>query len=313
MLRRSGTGFRLSAYLFLALAPLLWAGNFVFGRVLVEALPPFGLNLLRWVLACAILAPLALRWEGGIPVPPRRLWPALLGMAVSGVLLFNSLVYLALTETTSINASLINGATPILTIMLAALIGLDRLNGLRVFGAALSLFGVAWIVSRGSPEALLGLTFNRGDVIMLAAALMWAGYTVLARQVMGTLSPLAATTITSLLGLPMLLAVGGYELATQPVGEMTPVVILGLLYVAGGASVAAFLAWNTGIERVGAARGAVFLNLVPVFTAILAVPVLGESLAVAQVAGGLLVICGVTVAATLGRPGSHTKPPRRAR
>jgi drug/metabolite transporter (DMT)-like permease len=300
MLGRVGTGAGVYAYLLLPLATLLWAGNFVFGRALVEALPPFGINLIRWVLACAILVPLAYRLEGGIRLPERRLWPALFGMALSGILLFNSLVYLALVDTTSINASLIAATTPVITLALAAAVGLDRLTGLRSFGAALSLAGVAWLVSRGSLEALLGLSLNRGDAFMLLAALCWAVYTVLGNRVMRTLSPLATTTVTSLIALPLLAVTGGYELATGEVGEITPVVVVGLVYIAAGASVAAFLAWNIGIGRIGAARGAVFLNLIPVFTAVLAVVALGEGVLPAQVTGGLLVICGVTVASLRG-------------
>ena len=97
---------------------------------------------------------------------------------ITGVFLFNGLVYLSLEYTTSTNAALINGATPILTILLAAAVGFDRLTGRRGAGALVSLVGVVWIVSRGSLGALLGLSFNRGDVVMLVAAVMWAIYTV---------------------------------------------------------------------------------------------------------------------------------------
>ena len=109
-----------SPYLFLILAPLFWAGNFVFGKPLLEALPPFGINLIRWVLACLVLVPLTLALEGRFPRPARHQWPALAIMAVTGVVLFNGLVYLSLVHTTSTNAALIDGTTPILTMVIAA-------------------------------------------------------------------------------------------------------------------------------------------------------------------------------------------------
>jgi drug/metabolite transporter (DMT)-like permease len=165
----------------------------------------------------------------------------------------------------------------------------------RAVGALLSVVGVAWVVSRGSLGALLGLSVNRGDLIMLLAAFLWAVYTVLSQRVLRTLSPLATTTITTLLALPPLILVGGYQLMTRPIGTITPVVVVGLLYVGIVASVAAFLCWNGGIRGVGAARGAVFLNLIPAFTASIAVPLLGERLGVAQLLGGLLIISGVTL------------------
>lgn len=286
--------------MFLTLAPLFWAGNFVFGQPLSAALPPFGINLVRWILACVVLVALTLIREGRIPRPPRRLWPALFGMAITGILLFNALVYLSLEYTTSTNASLINGTTPILTMLLAAGIGLDRLTGRRLLGAFISLVGVGWILSQGSPSAFLSLSFNRGDLVMLVAALLWAVYTLLINRVTRVLSPLAALTITALIALPFLAVTGGYELWTRPIGEITPLVVAGLFYVGTFAAVAAFVSWSIGIAGVGAARGSVFLNLIPVFTAVIAVPTLGERLGLTQLAGGLLVILGVTLASSGG-------------
>jgi len=260
---------KLFPYIFLTLAPLFWAGNFVFGQPLSEALPPFGINLIRWLLACAILIPLTLAFEGRFPRPARHLWPSLVTMAITGVLLFNALVYLSLEYTTSTNAALINGITPILTIILAATIGSDRLTGRRLVGAFGSLIGVSWIISQGSLEAFLSFSFNRGDLIMMVAALLWAIYTILVNRVMHTLSPLATATITTMLSLPLLVVVGGYELAKGPIGPITPVVVISLVYIGSVASVAAFISWSIGIGGVGPARGSVFLNLMPVYTAIM--------------------------------------------
>lgn len=285
--------FKIPPYVFLILATLFWAGNFTFGRVLSEALPPFGINLFRWIIACLVLVPLTLARERRIVPSASGQWPALVMMSVAGVLLFQSLVYLSLRFTTSVNAALIAGTTPIMTLLIAAVIGTDRLTGRRVVGAFLSLVGVAWIVFEGSLGALLRLSVNRGDLMMLLAAFLWAVYTILSQRVLRSVSPLATTTIITLLALPPLIIVGGYELMTQPIGSITPVVVLGLLYIGIIASVVAFLCWNTGIEGVGAARGAVFLNLIPVFTALMAVPLLDERLGAAQLLGGLLVISGV--------------------
>lgn len=294
-------GLKSSPYLFLILAPLFWAGNFVFGKPLLEALPPFGINLIRWVLACIVLVPLTLVLEGHFPRPARHQWFSLAAMAVTGVVLFNSLVYLSLRHTTSTNAALINGTTPILTMVIAAVVGLDRLTGRRLAGAFVSLVGVGWIVSQGSLEALIGLSFNRGDLIMLVAALMWAIYTILLNRTRGALSPLATLTIVSVLALPPLGVIGGYELMTQTIGSVTPIVVVGLVYISILASVGAFMAWSIGITEIGAARGSIFLNLIPVFTALIAVLTLGERIGLVQLVGGLLVIGGVTLASLRGQ------------
>jgi drug/metabolite transporter (DMT)-like permease len=272
----------------------------VFGKPLLEALPPFGINLVRWVLACIVLVPLTLALEGRFPRPARHQWLGLVVMALTGVVLFNALVYLSLRYTTSTNAALINSVTPILTMVLAAAVGLDRLTGRRLAGAFVSLVGVSWIVSQGSLEALIELSFNRGDLIMLVAALAWAIYTILLNHVRGALSPLATLTIVALLALLPLSVIGGYELISNPIGPITPVVIVGLVYVSVLASVAAFMAWSMGIEGIGAARGSIFLNLIPMFTAVVAMLTLGERVGLVQLIGGLLVIGGVTLASSRG-------------
>ena len=266
----------------------------------MEALPPFGINLVRWVLACIVLVPLTLALEGRFPRPARHQWLGLVVMALTGVVLFNALVYLSLRYTTSTNAALINSVTPILTMVLAAAVGLDRLTGRRLAGAFVSLVGVSWIVSQGSLEALIELSFNRGDLIMLVAALAWAIYTILLNHVRGALSPLATLTIVALLALLPLSVIGGYELISNPIGPITPVVIVGLVYVSVLASVAAFMAWSMGIEGIGAARGSIFLNLIPMFTAVVAMLTLGERVGLVQLIGGLLVIGGVTLASSRG-------------
>jgi drug/metabolite transporter (DMT)-like permease len=289
---------------FLVLATLFWAGNFVLGRALVEVLPPFGMNMIRWLIAVCVLLAITLAREGtGFVRPALVRWPSLLVMGVTGVFLFNALVYLALRYTTSTSAALINGATPILTLFVAASLGAGWPTGRRLFGSLVCLAGVAWVVSRGSLETLLGLTPNRGDLIMLVAALCWAVYTVVGGRVSQHLSPLSATTASAALALPLVVLVGVPDLAVQPPrGALAPAVVAGLLYIGLVAAVAAFLAWNAGIARLGPSRGAIFLNLIPVFTAAIAVPALGESLVPAQLFGGLLVLLGVVLVTREAKP-----------
>jgi drug/metabolite transporter (DMT)-like permease len=289
---------KLPPQVFLVLATLFWAGNFVLGRALVDVLPPFGMNMVRWLIASLVLVAVTLLREGrGFVGPALKRWPSLLVMAVTGVFLFNALVYLALHYTTSTSAALINGATPILTLLVAAVLGGGWPTGRRLLGSFVCSVGVAWIVSRGSLETLLGLAPNRGDLIMLLAALCWAVYTVVGSRVSQHLSPLAATTASAAFAVPLLLFAGGYDLASHPPHDvLAPAVLAGLLYISLVASVAAFLSWNAGIARLGPSRGAIFLNLIPVFTAAIAIPTLGESVVPAQLVGGLLVLLGVLLA-----------------
>jgi drug/metabolite transporter (DMT)-like permease len=116
-----------------------------------------------------------------------------------------------------------------------------------------------------------------------------------------TISPLAATTASVVLAFPLLVVTGGYDLAAHGHTEIPPVALAGFLYVGIVAGVAAFLSWSAGIGRLGAARGAIFLNLIPVFTAAIAVLALGERLVAAQALGGLLVLLGVSLVSYVRR------------
>lgn len=141
------------------------------------------------------------------------------------------------------------------------------------------------------------LSLNRGDALMLVAALAWALYTVVSGGVARQMSPLSAVTVSALMALPVLAVIGAPGLEGSG-AAFTPLVVSGLIYVGLFASVAAYLSWNTGIGKLGASRGSIFLNLVPVFTALLAFVVLNERLAPAQIAGGALVLLGVTLVNT---------------
>jgi drug/metabolite transporter (DMT)-like permease len=285
---------RMPPRLLLALAALLWAGNFVVGRTLVEVLPPFGMNAIRWCIALAALLPLTLVWEGRASLRVAgKLWLPLLIMGATGVLLFNSLVYLALESTTSVNAALITAATPTLTLLILALIGDGRPTPRGLLGTFVGLSGVGLVVLGGASGAILSL--NPGDAVMLVAAVCWAIYTVVGGKVSHSISPLAATTTSAAVIFPLVLLAGGIDLAGAPPAEASAAVFSGLLYIGLAAAVAAFLAWNAGVARLGAARAAIFLNLIPVFTAALAVPLLGERLTAVQLSGGLLVFLGVVL------------------
>lgn len=115
--------------------------------------------------------------------------------------MFHALVYLSLEYTTSTNAALILGGAPIFTMILAVAFGSDKLTPRGVAGALVCLIRITWIVCQGSVDALSNVSFNLGDIIMVAAVLRWAVYTALVcytRQ----LSQLATTTIAALLAVP---------------------------------------------------------------------------------------------------------------
>ncbi|WP_191562245.1 DMT family transporter [Metabacillus idriensis] len=285
-------------YLLLILATILWGGNFVIGRAITSSLPPFTLSFLRWCTALIVFLPFAwshLKKEYSIL---KKNWRILLLMAFTGITGFNTLLYLALHHTTSINASLVNTSTPIVIYMLSFLILRERLNRNQAAGTVLSLAGLLFILSKGSFSALMNFSFNVGDLIVLAAVICWSIYSILIKRYTGILPGYSTFFVCIAAGVLILFPFSIYEIAYLN----TPIVwslssILTILYTGIFASIVAFISWNTAVVNVGANKAGIFLNLIPVFASIFAVLFLGEQLMWYQTAGGIFVILGVYLSA----------------
>ncbi|MHB9145775.1 MAG: DMT family transporter [Symbiobacteriia bacterium] len=287
-----------SPYIWLVAAPLFWSGNMVFGRVLAQAVPPFGLSAVRWLVSTLVLAAFTLRVHGRIPWPRGQAWWPVAVMAVSGVAGFTPVVYLALHSVGSVEASLIQSSTPVFALLLALLFTGEGLGWHKALGALLTISGVAAIVSHGGLQRLLHLQWGRGDTLMLLAAFLWAVYTVAARSAARWLSPLAATLHSAWLGLLLLLPAAAWEWLAGAPWRLSLAAWTGVAYVSVFPSAVAFLAWNYGVSRIGAGRASVFNNLLPLFTAVWAVLLLGEPVGPAEALGGALILAGVSLVAT---------------
>ncbi|MGB4926109.1 MAG: DMT family transporter, partial [Giesbergeria sp.] len=159
----------------LVIPPLLWAGNAVVGRMVHDLVPPLTLNFLRWLLAFALLLPLAhqvLRRDSGLWSHWRRY--ALLGLL--GIGLYNAFQYMALQTSMPINVTLVGSSMPVWMLAVGALFFGTRISQRQLIGALLSMTGVLLVLSRGEWSALLALRLVPGDVFMLLATICWAFY-----------------------------------------------------------------------------------------------------------------------------------------
>jgi drug/metabolite transporter (DMT)-like permease len=285
--------------LLLALAQLLWAGNFVLGRAVSAHIPPVALAFWRWAVALLLLLPFTWRHlrEGWPTI--RRALPVLVPLGILGVGNFNTMVYVGLGQTTATNAALLNSACPAFILMIGPLLGARPPGPRQVAGIALSLLGVLAIVARGDPAILLGLSFNRGDAWVLGAVLSWACYTVLLARRPARLHPLALLTVLVAIGLAWIAPWYAAEAWRGARMSWDGVTLATLGYVGVMASVVAYAAWNQGVAELGADRSAAFLHLLPVFAAVLAALLLGEAFRPWHAVGIGLVLLGVRVA------GSH--------
>jgi drug/metabolite transporter (DMT)-like permease len=282
--------------LLLALAQLLWAGNFVLGRAVSARIPPVALAFWRWALALLILVPLAGRHLRRDWPVLRRSLPILVALGILGVGNFNTMVYVGLGQTTATNAALLNSACPAFILAIGPFLGAPRPHGRQAAGIALSLLGVLTIVARGDPATLLQLTFARGDAWVLAAVLSWACYTVLLARRPAGVHPLSFLTVTVAVGLAWIAPFHALEAWRGARLSLDPPTLATLAYVGVLASVVAYLAWNQGVAELGAQRSGAFLHLLPAFATALAALLLGEAFRAWHAAGIALVLLGVRVA-----------------
>lgn len=282
--------------LLLVLATILWGGNFVIGRAVAGDIPPLTLAFLRWCAAFVVFFPLVYRRTRQEWPMIQANWPAVIAMAVTGVASFNTLVYIGLHYTTSINASLMNSSTPIIIYILSFIFLKERLSKFQLTGTTLSLIGVLFIISGGSIGSLLAFSFNKGDLIVLAAVFCWSIYSLLVKQYAGRLPGYSTFLVTIGLGIVMLLPFTVYELMTTSASINWSFGTVGAIFYVGiAASIVAFLSWNSGVVAIGPNRASIYLNFIPLFAAVFAILFLEEQVIVAQLIGGLAVIGGVVL------------------
>jgi drug/metabolite transporter (DMT)-like permease len=286
-----------SPYLLLVLATCLWGGNFVVGKVLVADIPPILLATLRWCIALIVITPLYAKEAWKYRSLFVEKWKMLLFLSLTGVAGFNTLVYIAVQYTSSINAAVMNAATPILIIMVTWVMQRERISMGILPGIGLSMLGVLWMITRGSWEIITGLSFNQGDLWMLAAIMCWALYSVGMRNSAKQIPSQALFMYTILLSVVVLIPLSLVEYAVrQPILHSSTGIWMGLLYIGVFASLIAFSAWNQSIALIGPARCAGFLNLIPLFSTIFATAFTGESIHLYHFIGALLILTGIYVA-----------------
>jgi drug/metabolite transporter (DMT)-like permease len=289
------------AYVLLTLTALIWAGNAVAGKWAAGEVSPLMLTTLRWVVACAVLVPLAGRgvareWRLLLPS-----WRRTLLMGACGYTIFNALFYLAGTFTTATNLALFQGAIPVLVLTASFVLYRIRVGPIQILGVMITLLGVAVAATHGDLAVLRSLDFNRGDLFMLAACLFYAGYTVALRNrppVSGLTFFAAMAGAALLTSLPLLAIEWAVGRVIWPSGRGWLIVV----FVGLGPSLLSQLLFMRGVELIGPNRAGVFVNLVPVFGALLAVVLVGEPFRIDSAVALALVLGGIFVAERLGRP-----------
>jgi drug/metabolite transporter (DMT)-like permease len=290
------SGVRAQAFALLALGMLFWAGNWVIGRALRDALDPVALNFWRWAIAVAVLAPFALPQLRGQGALLRRHWRLLAQLGLTGMVLFHCLVYLGLRSTTSVNGVLLNSSGPLFILLCAWVMERERANLRQIGAMLLSAIGILVILARGDPGQLARLELQIGDLWVLLAMPGWGVYSVLLRHRPPELGGVTLLFVTALAGLLLLAPAYALGLWWHPPSWPAPADAAGVLYVGLFASVASYLCWNRGVAVVGANAAGFTLHLLPVFGTLLAIAFLGESFQAFHAAGIVVIVAGVALA-----------------
>ncbi len=279
-------------YLLLTIAPLLWAGNIVLARGLTTIVPPITLAFYRWVLATVIVLPFAIRPMRQTYSVVRPHLPLIVMLGFLGVSAFNTLLYTAVQTTTAINGSLMQTALPAFVIIISLFLTGERITGVQFVGVSICTLGTFVVVLHGDMMTLQTLNFVLGDLLILFGILLYALYSVLLRKA-PVLPPIALIGYTFAIGAVLLLPPFLWERATGATFPFNQTTILSLLYIAIGPSIIAYFCWNGGISIIGANRGGLFINLLPLFAALLSILFLGEQLRGYHFAGFLLIVGGM--------------------
>ncbi len=298
------------SYLLLTLAVAIWGANFVATKYLLLYLPPLTQLLLRLPPGVALLGLLAWRWRMLEPVSRRTLpWLLLSGLLV--VVVNNNLFMIGVNYTNPANASMVMALTPLATAVIATRLAGERLRALQWLGIALSFGGVGVLIFHGSLEAMRHVRVNPGDLIMLGAMLAWAAHNVVLRRVTAHMNPLSAAFWFTLFGtgiaLPLNYALEGFG----PQRPLDAGFWLLMLFTAVGATALANLWWARGIQHLGAARAAIFMNGVPLFSVLAAAVFLHEPVTAAHAVGFVLIVAGVRMGTTPPGGGAVSLPAAR--
>jgi drug/metabolite transporter (DMT)-like permease len=271
---------------------LIWGTNYTVVKGAMSEVPPLAFLSLRFALAALAMGGVLLAVEGWTPLS-RSTWLKLLGLGLVGHTLYQYCFVVGVSKTTAANSALLTSGTPVLTALLGAALGVDRMRRPLVWGLVLAVPGVVLIVSARGPG--LDASTRGGDALVLACSLLWALYTVGLRWIGPELSALRVTALSMLLGAPGVVLMGLADAGSWSPGAWSAGAWAGIVYSALVPLVLAYVIWSGSVRQVGSSRTALYSSGTPVVAALTAWLVRGERPGAWQAVGALLVLSGVLV------------------
>jgi drug/metabolite transporter (DMT)-like permease len=288
------------AYALLLGVALLWSGNFPLAKLGLHELGPVTMAAARALIAAPLLAVVSRLLEGPLPPLARRDLTAVVVLAVTGFVGNSTLWYIGLRFTSPANAGILGAAAPVVVALAASAWLRERLSTINLMGIGLTLAAVLLTIARGSPEILLTLSVNRGDVIILASQILWVIYTLYSRANRSTFSPLQMLAGAHVIAAGLLLPLALLERPWQAFAHASWVGYSVVLYSA-LLGTPGHIAFYQAVRTVGPGRAAVFMNLIPFLVFGLSWMMLGEPVRWYHLVGAGAVIGGVALTSRRGR------------
>ena len=282
------------AYTLLVLASLCWSGNFIVGKfATLFEIPPLTLNTFRWISVWLILIPFTFREIFKNIAYIKKNLLAIAFMGVITISTFNSVVYFALNYTQVVNAVLVLAIIPAVTIVLSSLMKVEKSNIFQIFGLILSIIGVGSIISNGDVQRIVSLSFNNGDLWMLVCVLSWALYSTLLKKNKFKLSQFSLIQIMVSVGVIFLIPQYFYEQSIGLELNFNKAFFLILFYVVVFPAIVAYYCWQKGVEIIGPNRATMFIQLMPLFSAVMAIIIFKEKFELYHFVGATFIVSGI--------------------
>ena len=282
------------AYLFLFLSVLFWAGNFIVGKYAsYYQIPPFSLNFYRWFFAWLILLPFTFKEIISKKNYILENYKFYILLGITSVTIFNSIVYYSLNFTQVISGVLMISTIPVMIMFISSILKIERTNIFQILGVICSFVGVILIITKANFDLLVNLDFNKGDLTMVVAMLSWATYSALLKKRKHELSQLSLLEVIITFGLIFLIPIYITEYSLGFEITLNKPFILVLIYVVLFPGLAAFICWIKGISLIGPNRSGVFLHLMPILSALMAMIIFKEKFMLYHLLGAFFILSGI--------------------
>ena len=282
------------AAIYLVCATLFWAGNFIVGKTAsINEIPPISLNFYRWLVAWLILLPFTFREL----IKKKNYILNNIGffivLGITAVTIFNSALFYSLKFTQVISGVLMISTVPVMIIFISSLLKIEKTNFFQIIGVGFSLTGVLFIITKADIGLLKNLDFNRGDLIMIIAMLSWATYSALLKKKKYELSQISLLQVVISFGVIFLIPLYFIDMNMGNSIKLEKPFFLTLTYVVLFPGLASFFFWIKGVALIGANRSGIFLHLMPIFGALMAIIIFDEKFMFYHLFGAVFILMGI--------------------